>query len=392
VVNAAPPARAASSYPAALAVCAANVLAYFAIGVVAPILPIYMRSTLAASDFSIAIVMASYAVTTLAGRPAGGLWGDRRGFRAPAATGALLIIFGTAAYGVGKSVAWLLLCRLVVGLGEGLSQASCISWAIALAPPPRRPALLSYAGVSGWGGVALGAMVGDALVARVGAGASFWAGAAAPLLGLAIVLAVPPAAREANPRLSLAGVASVLARPGAAYALATVGYAAVLTFGSLLMQENGQAPAFLLRAFVAGIIGLRVAGANLPARLGPNRTAALCAAMQAAAFFALACLSKYSLAVAVGGFIGGMAFGLSFPSVALYALERVSEGDRGLALGVISAFFDVGMALSGVILGWVAARGGYAATFLVAACCAALAAMVIRARPSEAGLVSGAAP
>ena len=60
-------------YAAALAVCTVNLLANFAIGIVVPVLPLYMRGVLGASDVSVGVVMASYAVTTLASRPLGGL-------------------------------------------------------------------------------------------------------------------------------------------------------------------------------------------------------------------------------------------------------------------------------------------------------------------------------
>jgi len=382
-----PPARDAPAaeterraYAAAIAVCAANVLAYFAIGVVAPVLPNYMRAVLGAGDVAVGIVMASYAVTTLVGRPAGGLCGDRVGYRLPAATGAILIVTGTAAYGLARSAAWLLLCRLVVGLGEGLSQSACIAWAVALAPARNRAALLSYAGVSGWAGVALGAMVGDAIVERGGYGAAFWAGAAAPAAGLAI-LAVAPGARAGSPaRLSIAHLAVALARPGAAYALVTVGYAAVITFGPLFMRASGAAPAFLLHSFIGGVVAVRIVAAHLPARLGPTRTACLCATAQAIGFLVVAALPSHLAVVVTGGIVAGMAFGLSFPSLALYALGRVSDGDRGLAIGVVSAFFDVGMALSGVVLGWMTQREGYPAAFAFAGGCAAVAAVVLQRR------------
>jgi MFS family permease len=72
-----------SAYVAALAVCVANLLAYFAVGAVMPVLPLYMREELRVSDVTVGIVMGSYAVTTLAGRPLGGRWGDRAGIVAP---------------------------------------------------------------------------------------------------------------------------------------------------------------------------------------------------------------------------------------------------------------------------------------------------------------------
>jgi MFS family permease len=367
-------------YVAALLACAANLLSYFAIGAVVPVLPLYMRASLHASDVSIGVVMASYSVTTLFCRPIGGLWGDRVGYRRPAMVGAVLILAGTVSYGVVPSAVWLFACRLVVGAGEGLSQAACITWAVSLAPARSRAAVLSYAGVSGWAGVALGALVGDAVLARAGHQGAFLCGAAAPLLGLCVLVRVPSARAEARTRASMARLVRALARQGAAYALVTVGYAGVLTFGALLLQSSGTpaTPSLLLRAFVGGVIAGRVLFADLPARLGPARTASLCAVIQAAGTFAVAIFAAHPWWVMAGGAMAGTAFGLSFPSLALDALGRVSESDRGVAIGIVSAFFDVGLAASGVLLGSIAKGYGYPAAFVFAAACAAMAGALSR--------------
>ncbi len=375
-----PPRR--GGYAAALAVCTVNLLANFAIGIVVPVLPLYMRGVLGASDVSVGVVMASYAVTTLASRPLGGLWGDRVGYRRPAASGAVLMVVGTAAYGLIRTAAWLLSCRLLIGLGEGLSQAACITWAVSLAPARRRAAILSYAGVSGWVGVALGALVADAVLAGGGYAGAFAVGAIAPAIGLAVLAFIPRVRAGARAHASITGLAGTFGRQGAAYALVTVGYAAVLTFGALLLRASGgAAPSLLLHAFVAGVIGVRIVAGNLPARLGPARTAALCAGAQAIGTLTVAVTASHPGWVAGAGVVAGMGFGLSFPSLALDALGRVSPGDRGVAIGIVSAFFDVGLAASGVLLGGVAERAGYPAAFVVSAACAALAAVIVVRRP-----------
>jgi MFS family permease len=292
------------------------------------------------------------------------------------------MVVGTAAYGLIRTAAWLLSCRLLIGLGEGLSQAACITWAVSLAPARVRAAILSYAGVSGWAGVALGALVGDVVLAGGGYAGAFAVGAIAPAIGLAVLTLIPTARAGARAHASIAGLAWTFGRQGAAYALVTVGYAAVLTFGALLLRTSGAAaPSLLLHAFVAGVIGVRLVAGNLPARLGPARTAALCAGAQAMGTLTVAFTASHPGWVAVAGVVAGMGFGLSFPSLALDALGRVSPGDRGMAIGIVSAFFDVGLAASGVLLGGVAERAGYPAAFVVSAACAALAAVIVVRRP-----------
>jgi predicted MFS family arabinose efflux permease len=235
--------------------------------------------------------------------------------------------------------------------------------------------------VSGWAGVALGALVGDATAARFGYFGTFAFGALAPALGLAIIALIPAAAHAAHPASTLTHLARRFARQGAAYALVTVGYAGVLTFGVLFLQAHAApTPSLLLRAFVAGVIGVRVVVGGLPARLGPGRTAALCAAAQSAGTVLVAALPESPVAVLLGGAVAGVGFGLSFPSIALDALERAPAGDRGAAIGIVSAFFDVGMSAAGPILGAIADRVGYAAAFGFAAVCAAVAAGIVAPR------------
>jgi MFS family permease len=365
-------------------VCIANLLAYFAVGAVMPVLPLYMRAELGANDVTVGIVMGSYAVTTLAGRPLGGLWGDRSGYRRPALWGGAMIAAGTAAYGLARSAAWLLACRLLVGFGEGLSQAACVTWAVSLAPAHRRAVILSYAGLSGWAGVALGAVVGDAMLGWRGPTAGFAAGTLGPILGVGVLSLLPTARATARSHARFGRLAWTFARQGSAYALVTVGYAAVLTFGALLMRASGSAsPGLLLRAFVGGVISVRLVAGTLPNRLGPRRAAALCATAQCIGTVVVAAAAAHPALMCAGGFVAGFGFGLSFPSLALDALQRVSPSERGLAIGFVSAFFDLGLAGAGVGLGAIADRAGYPAAFAFSAACAGLAALIVLGRPTE---------
>jgi predicted MFS family arabinose efflux permease len=259
-----------------------------------------------------------------------------------------------------------------------MSQAACITWAVSLAPSRARAAILSYTGVSGWAGVAIGSLIGDAAAARWGATHTFLLGALAPALGLGVLAFLSQPPRVAHPSSTLVRLAGRFVRQGAAYALVTVGYGAVLTFGALLLRSAGAAtPGLLLRAFVGGVIGVRVLVGGLPARLGPGRTAAVCAAAQAAGTAVIAVLPSVPAAVVLAGLVAGAGFGLSFPSIALDALQRASPGDRGAAIGIVSAFFDAGLAASGLVLGAIADRAGYGGAFAFAAVCAAAAGALV---------------
>lgn len=74
---------------------------------------------------------------------------------------------------------------------------------------------------------------------------------------------------------------------------------------------------------------------------------------------------NFPLALLGAGFLG---FGFSFPwaSVASTVLKRTPDGERGSAVSVLSAFYDLFVGTSSFTAGLVANSFGYAAAFVMA--------------------------
>jgi predicted MFS family arabinose efflux permease len=64
--------------------------------------------------------------------------------------------------------------------------------------------------------------------------------------------------------------------------------------------------------------------------------------------------------------MGGFGFSLVFPAIGVEAVKRVTEQNRGTALGVYTAFSDVSFFLTGPVAGAVIGIYGYASVFLFA--------------------------
>src|SRR5260370_8167373 len=64
-----------------------------------------------------------------------------------------------------------------------------------------------------------------------------------------------------------------------------------------------------------------------------------------------------------------LGFGFSFPwsSIAATVLRRTPSAERGSAVGILSAFYDLFVGVSSFAAGWVAPPFGSAAAFLMAA-------------------------
>ena len=72
--------------------------------------------------------------------------------------------------------------------------------------------------------------------------------------------------------------------------------------------------------------------------------------------------------VAVGA-TAMLGFGFSFPwsSIASTVLRRTPSSERGSAVGILSAFYDLFVGVSSFAAGWVAHQLGYSAAFVMAA-------------------------
>jgi predicted MFS family arabinose efflux permease len=67
-----------------------------------------------------------------------------------------------------------------------------------------------------------------------------------------------------------------------------------------------------------------------------------------------------------GAFFAGFGFSLVFPAIGVEAVKRVTEQNRGTALGVYTAFSDVSFFLVGPVAGAIIGAFGYASVFLFA--------------------------
>jgi MFS family permease len=366
-------------------VFAATLLTILAVGAVLPVLPRYVHGPLDSGDVAVGFVIGAFAFTALVGRPVAGHIADIRGRRPALLAGSLLASASGWLYFVPAGIPGLIAARLVLGAGEGMVFTAGAAWAVDLAPAERRGRVIGLYGLAVWSGLSLGPLVGELLLHASGYGLVWAFAGVSPLLGAAV------AAR--TPRDSAGGARSkmgpLLAReslgPGAALALATVGYAAMAGFLVLYLGSRGighGAAAFTV--FAATVVATRLVGGGLPDRIGAVRASFGAACLEAIGLAVIALSS--SLAAALAGAVAmGAAFSTIYPSLSLIVIERVSAGRRGVALGTFTAFFDTGLGVGAPLAGVAAALGGYSASFWLACVCAcgsaALISLAIAAEP-----------
>jgi MFS family permease len=368
--------RAAQARRPALAafigVFAATFLAFLAVGGVLPVLPRYVRGPIGAGDLAVGVVVGAFAFTAVIGRPVGGRLSDTLGRRAIVVAGLLICAAGGALYLVPAGVPGLVFARLVLGVGDGWVFTAGATWIVDLAPPERRGQAIGVFGLAIWGGLSVGPILGQAILDAAGYHWVFAFAAVTPLLGAAVAHYVPDppvavVARAGAHRL----IPRAVVAPGVALALANVGYGTVSGFVVLHLAHRGIGHgATVFTAFAVSVVVARLVAGRLPDTIGPVRAAAAAGCAEALGLVALALAQSLPVALA-GGVVMGWGFSLLFPSLALVAVHSIPEERRGAALGVFTAFFDVGFGLGAPMAGAVASLAGYPAAFWVAAAAAA---------------------
>jgi MFS family permease len=346
---------------------AVTLLALLSVGAVLPVLPVYVRGPIGAGDIAVGVVIGAYAVTGLIGRPFAGRFADRRGRRPVVVAGTLLASLAGLLYLVPAGLAGLIVARLVLGAGEGMVFTAGSAWIVDLAPEGRRGRVIGLYGLAVWTGLSLGPLIGETLV-RVASYELVWVfAAAAPLVGAAIATRLPDPFLPHTPSGREPLIAPESLRPGAALAMASVGYAAVAGFVVLHLDARGVGHgAAVFGAFAAMVVLTRLVAGHLPDRIGPARCAVAAAAVEAAGLVAIGLAQSIAVALA-GALAMGAAFSLLYPSLSLVVVGRVSEKRRGAALGTFTAFFDAGVGLGAPLAGAAAALAGYQGAFMLAA-------------------------
>ena len=341
-----------------------------AVGAVLPVLPRYVHGPIGAGDIAVGIVVGSYAISGLLLRPVAGRLADRWGRRPTAVLGCLLVAAGGLLIFPHLGLAGLIGARLVLGAGEGCLYTSTSAWIVDLAPVARRGRVLGLFGLAVWGGLSVGPLAGQLLFQAGGYTAVWTFAAIMPAVGaLVAALTTDPFRphRHAAPHPLIAPEA---VRPGAAVALASVGYATIAAFIVLLLESRGVGHgATVFAAFAAAIVVSRLVAGGLPDRFGPAPVAIGATVVEGAGLLAIAVSGSLPVAL-LGGMAMGAAFSLINPALMLIAVGRVSETARGAAMGTFTAFFDLGVGLGAPLAGLAAALTTYEGAFVFAAAAA----------------------
>lgn len=348
------------------------------IGMLLPIVPVYAKG-LGAGDVLVGVSVAATTPAAALLQPLAGRLADRRGRRPLLVLGPLGFAAGVVALTLVDSVAGLIAVRTLMGIAEAAIFTSTATVVNDLAPDERRGEAVSLFSVATWSGIAVGPLLGEALLDGDHFDRVWVAAALMSCLAAAFALAVPetrPALRLPPGRLAFVSRAALL--PGLVMIAAMVGFASITAFTPLYARELGLGGAAgAMGLYATAVIGVRLAARKVPDRLGPHRTATLAVVVVSAGLATIG-LVRSPGGLYAGAAVLGVGSAFVFPALMMLVISRADPSERSAAVGTFSACSEVGYAFGAIVLGVVADVQGYASVYLAAAAIAALGLIPLR--------------
>lgn len=323
---------------------------------------------LGASKTEIGVLWGVTAAAAIASRPTVGRLMDLRGRRLIFLAGGVLNVAVCSAYlTVSEIGPWIALIRVGHGVAEAMLFSGLFTYAADRIPVTRRTEGIAIFGISGLLPISVGAALGEVVEKALGYDALFLAGAALAVLSLLLCLPLRDAAPEEDVELP-EGFLAALRKPDLrplwmATAVFATALAAPFTFMKSFVAEVGiGSMALFFNAYSISGVALRLLFAGIPDRIGPKRALYPAMATLGGGFVALT-LATRDAHVLAAGVLCGLGHGMTFPILMGLVVSRARDADRGAAMAIFTALFDLGMLLGGPLFGGLIDARSFPAAF-----------------------------
>lgn len=369
-----------------LPIMAAVLAGFVVIGAALPVLPLHVSHHLGFGSVVVGVVAGAQFVASLISRVWSGSYSDVNGGKqavlvglVTAAVAGLLYLLSVAVESSPVlSVSILIVGRAVLGGAESFIITGGVAWGLALVDPGHSGKVIAWVGTAMFAALALSGPFGTMLFTAYGfAAIGLLTALLSMLVWMSLLRAPGPQRRTRKAKSGFGKVLGAVWLPGLGAALASIGYCSILAFSSLLYADHQWRPVWLgFTTFGAALIVARVVCGHVPDRFGGAKTALLFVLVQSAGLLIMG-FAESSLIASSGAALSGLGYSLVYPGLAVEAVGGTSPENRGIAMGIYTAFLDVAMAIGSPVLGWVADREGMSAVFIVSAvvtlCAAAIA-------------------
>jgi MFS family permease len=330
-----------------------------------PALPVYARS-LGIPESRIGLLTGAFPLAAMLVRPVAGWGADRYGRKPFLLGGALVFAASSALYALSRTLPTLMLVRGLHGCGMGLYPTGGMAMAADLAPAARRGQVMGLVGIAANVALAIGPAAGLFLIERFNFQWLFMVSTGTALVALVLALGQPETlAAPVRVPLALGSAFSGAALYPCAIVLCLMStYGVQSTFLPLYAVSRGGHAGVFFTVMACAIIVSRAFGGGLSDQVGRAPVAAAGTVGVAAAMGVIA-LGDGSWALVVSGLLYGFGLGAAQPALIAWCVDLAAPTERGKVMGTFYTALELGIAIGAIGAGFLVARTGYTALFLV---------------------------
>ncbi|MBC8359209.1 MAG: MFS transporter [Candidatus Aminicenantes bacterium] len=325
------------------------------------------------SKSQIGMVMGIHSLTAIFIRPFFGRLIDIKGRKKISLFGIVFLILVLPCFHLIHDAGLLpVILRALTGIGWGISMTATITICSDLAPVERLAHSMGIIGVAGLISCALGPLLAEEIISRFGFSTLFNTSLIFLIVSFLCMLSTKESIRPNNSNqfykskplwgISIVTILLISMFPIAHGAARGAVVHFIALFGKSIPLDR-VGPFFL--SFSGAAILTRLGIGGLSDKYGRKQILFPAACIVGFNLFLISQISSSWLFV-LTGFIGGFGQGLIFPALSTYIIDILGRENKGLALSLYLAFFDIGMGFGSVFFGWISDLYGYRKMYLFA--------------------------
>ncbi len=316
----------------------------------------------------IGVLYATSAIVALVLRPFVGRLLDEAGRRRVLLVGGVVNSAALLAFVLVESFgAWLFALFVVHRVMQIVLFTAMMTFSADIVPEARRTEGLALLGLAGLLPLATGGLAGDGILALGGFDLLFIAAAASGLLSWLVVWQLPrrvlPGGGPARRGFFAALVQRDLLPVWLVGLLFALGLEVAFTYLRTFVddREVGSVGLFFVSYGIAAIAARLLSSSRLD--LVPARLLLVASISGYAVAYALLAAAQSLVPFVVAAFLAGIAHGVAFPVIAAQVVTRARLAERGSAMTIFTAIFDVALLGSAPVVGALIDFQGYAVAF-----------------------------
>lgn len=354
----------------------ANFFVFLGFQMTLPTIPIFVNK-LGGSDQLIGIVVGIFTFSALLLRPVAGHALESRGRGTVYLFGLILFVLSVGSFGFITGIGFLIVMRIVQGVGWGFSTTASGTIATDLIPPKRRGEGMGYFGLSGNLALAIGPALGLTLADVISFKQLFLICASLGFIAFVLALNITFKKVDQSPHKTQPARFDVIEKtalnPSILLFFITLTFGGITSFLPLYAAEKNVAGIQLyFISFALFLMLSRVFAGKVYDRKGdiyviPPGTILIFTAM-----LLLAWLPSTAMMI-VAGALYGLGFGTVQPALQAWAVDKAPENRKGMANATFFSFFDLGVGVGAMLFGQLAFMYDYGIIYIVSACSVMLA-------------------